>query len=363
LRVHGGPVLDELRALGIDAADLLDFSVNLNPYGPAPAMIEAILSAAIDVYPDPTAAKARAALARSCAVSPDQIVLGNGGAELLWTLARVLARPGQTVLMVEPTFSEFRAAAKVAGATIVEWRAAPDTGFAFDAGAVVKSVRACAARALYLCSPNNPTGSIVRASEVSALASALPEVQVILDQAFLSLSEHHSDGAVALPANVIRVRSLTKEHTIPGVRVGYLLATPALAAAIEAARPAWTTSAAAEAAALASVNLTSFVDESRRRLLSDRQELVAGLRAIDLSPVPTRTTFCVVPVPNGARLRESLLVRHRLLVRDCASFRLPGYIRLAARPQADRARLLAALKEELAAVRVAAPTKRATRSG
>ncbi|HEX3694053.1 MAG TPA: histidinol-phosphate transaminase [Polyangia bacterium] len=347
-RVHGGPKLDELHALGIaSAADLIDFSVNLNPYGPAPAMVQAIRSATVDVYPDPTALPAREALARSCAVSPDQIVLGNGAAELLWTLARVLAGPGRTVVIVEPTFSEFRAAAKMAGATVVEWRAPPETGFAFDVDAIAQSVRACAARALYLCSPNNPTGSIARASEVSALAAALPDRHLILDQAFLSLSEHYSDGAVRLPANVVRVRSLTKEHTIPGVRVGYLLATPALAAAVEASRPPWTTSAAAQAAALASVSLTSFVDDSRRRLLNDRRELVVDLDAAGLSSAPTATTFCLVSVPSGARLRESLLVRHRILVRDCASFGMPSYIRLAARPAAERARLVAALKDEL----------------
>jgi histidinol-phosphate/aromatic aminotransferase/cobyric acid decarboxylase-like protein len=346
-RVHGGPRLNELDALGIDPGDVLDFSVNVNPYGPAPAMVAAIQSAKIDVYPESTAGQARQALAAHNHVRPDQLVLGNGGADLLWTLARVLVSPGQTVLMVEPTFSEFRAAAAVARGRLAEWRAAAATGFAVDVAALVQRARDCGAVALYLCSPNNPTGSILRATEVSALAAALPDVHVVLDQAFLSLSDHHGDSVVPLPENVIRVLSLTKEHAIPGVRVGYLIATPRIAATIEAARPAWTTGAAAQAAALTSVNLTSFVEASRNRMLNDRKELVIGLRALGLSPVPTTTTFCVVSTPDGARLRETLLVRHRILVRDCASFGMPDYLRLAARPASDRTRLLSALKEEL----------------
>src|SRR5687768_2805436 len=106
VRVHGGPQDDELRALEIDPATLVDFSVNTNPYGPCAALVEAIRTAPIDRYPDPTARAAREVLARTLDASPDELALGNGAADLLWTLARVLVRPGTNVLMVEPTFCE-----------------------------------------------------------------------------------------------------------------------------------------------------------------------------------------------------------------------------------------------------------------
>src|SRR5882672_9838063 len=97
LRAHGGLVADELAGMGIAANDVLDFSVNLNPYGPAPAMREAIRSARIDLYPDATSSHARAALARDCGVAADRIALGDGGAGLLWSLARLLLAPGDAV--------------------------------------------------------------------------------------------------------------------------------------------------------------------------------------------------------------------------------------------------------------------------
>jgi histidinol-phosphate/aromatic aminotransferase/cobyric acid decarboxylase-like protein len=350
-RVHGGPVAEELRALGVAAGEILDFSVNLNPYGPAPAMLEAIRGARVDEYPDPTARPARQALAAANGLTAERIVLGNGGAELLWTLARVLVAPGRTAVTVEPTFSEFGAAVTAGHGAVVAWRAGPERGFAVDLPAVAATARGCAAAALYLCAPNNPTGRMVGADEIAALARRLPEVTLIIDQSFLSLDEHHAQAAAALPENVVRVRSLTKEHAIPGVRVGYLVAAPAIAAAVEMARPAWTTGAAAQAAALASCHLTAFVAESRQRLVADRRALDAGLRELGLSPVPSSAPFCVVRTSHAdeagaAPLRRALLSRHGILVRDCASFGMPGYLRLGARPAADRRRLLGALRAE-----------------
>src|SRR5262245_24357896 len=93
LRGHGGAQEGELRALGLDPASIIDFSTCLNPYGPCPAMMRAVRSAPIDCYPDPTARVARVALADVLDVDPDELVLGNGAADLLWTIARTLVRP------------------------------------------------------------------------------------------------------------------------------------------------------------------------------------------------------------------------------------------------------------------------------
>jgi histidinol-phosphate/aromatic aminotransferase/cobyric acid decarboxylase-like protein len=340
-------VADELQQLGISRDDVLDFSVNLNPYGPHREMIEAIGRARLDVYPDSSARLARERLGRSLAVAPERIVVGNGAADLLWTLARVLVGPGQTALMVEPTFSEFRAAVGMAHGRIAEWRASPEHDFAVDVEAIIATVRSTGATAIYLGAPNNPTGAPVSVTEIIHMAERLPRATLVLDQAFLSLSESHADAAVDFPDNVVRVRSLTKEHTMPGVRVGFLVASAPIAAAVERARAAWTTGAGAQAAAAASVDLETFVADSRARMLADRRRLVEQLRALGLAPASTVTSFCIVPVADGAALRGRLLARHRILVRDCASFGLPDHIRLGARPHAETDRLVTALAEEL----------------
>jgi histidinol-phosphate aminotransferase len=346
-RIHGGPQDDEIRSLGIDLAQLLDFSVNTNPYGPCPAVVESIRAAAIDRYPDPTGRSVREAMAQLLGLSPDEIALGNGAAELLWTLVRALLHPGAPALVVEPTFCEFRAAASAVGAQVFEYRAHEADQFLIDLDAVARMIRTHEVQVVYLCLPNTPTGVVLPAVDVATWAEAHPQTVVILDQSFLSLCERFEDADIHMPPNVVRVRSLTKDHAIPGVRVGYIVATPEIVARVEEQRPAWSTSSISQAAALVACREHRFVEQSRRKLLADRTRMISRLRGLDLSPLESTTPFFLVRVAEATELRMRLLARHHILVRDCASFDMPDFIRLAARPEPDCERLVAALKEEL----------------
>lgn len=347
-RAHGGLDEAELGALGLAPDALLDFSASTNPYGPSPDMQRALQEAAVGRYPDVRGHRARQALSAASGAALEELVLGNGAADLLWSLARCLLGRGQRVCIVEPTFSEFRSAARSLGAPISEWRSRAEDAFALDLGAVSQQVRATGATVLYVCQPNTPTGQTASAAALHDFAAAHPELCLVLDQSFLSLSEHHADAAVRFPHNVVRVRSLTKDHGIPGVRVGYAIARPELCRAIEAGRPAWTTSAFAQAAVLQCCREAAFVEQSRQRLLQDRRELARGLASLGIEAFPSTTTFLLARAPDLARLRPRLMTRHHVVVRDCTSFGLPGFMRLGAKPAEARARLFAALREELA---------------
>ena len=345
-RVHGGPIASELAALGLAAADVIDFSVNVNPYGPAPAVAAAARAADVSRYPDPRAEAVRAALAARWRVDPDGVLFAHGAAELLWDLARHVARAGRRALVVEPAFSEFRVALAAAGVEAVEWRADVEHGLSVDLDAVSERLARSGAGAAYLAAPTSPAGAPVPAADVARLARAHPGVLLVLDESFLALSDRHADADVPLPSNVARVRSLTKEHAIPGLRLGYLLADPGLVAALDAARPAWSTSAPAQAAALATLAEERFVAESRARLACDRDALRFGLARLGLEALPSVAPYLVFHAGDAAALRRRLLAR-RVLVRDCASFGLPGLVRVAARPARDREVLLASLEKEL----------------
>lgn len=344
VRVHGGPDFDELRVRGIAPETLVDFSVNVNPYGPTSFMREALRNAAIDRYPDPTATRARRALGVIWSVTPDAIVLGAGAAELLWGIVRATVRAGEPMVIVEPTFSEVRAAAETVGAVVHEVRATEDESFQHEPGRLVQTVKERQARLVYLCAPNNPTGSAWPIGEIAAMVRACPRAMFVIDQSFLSLSDRHEDSTSALPDNAVRVRSLTKDHAIPGARVGAAIATPAFASALERGRPAWSTGAATQAAALAAAGEQEFVHASRVRLVADRAALTAGLTALGLSWITSSTVFVLVRVGDGRAVRARLLERHHMLVRDCASFGLPAYIRIAVRGAAETGRLLEALR-------------------
>jgi histidinol-phosphate/aromatic aminotransferase/cobyric acid decarboxylase-like protein len=345
-RVHGGPDRDELAGLGLDAAALLDFSVNVNPYGAAPAVLAAVRSARLDVYPDDGATLARQSLAAAWGVPAEAIAVGNGAAELLWTSVGLLCPPGETLLVVEPTFCEPALAAAAKGARVVPVRAAAADDFAIDPAAVISAARQARAAAVYLCNPQNPTGRVLPSRTVADLATALAPAALLLDEAFLAVSTHFADARVVLPANVVRVRSFTKEHALPGLRLGALLAPPAFVRLLHAARPAWTVSAPAQAAitAIAADDVhQGFVAGIRERWLADTRALSAELTAIGLMPLPTDTVYLLCPVGDGARVRRRLLREHQVLVRDAASFGLPALVRLGGRPAADRQRLISAL--------------------
>jgi histidinol-phosphate/aromatic aminotransferase/cobyric acid decarboxylase-like protein len=345
-RLHGGPDAAELRALGVEGGPLIDFSVNVNPYGPAPAVAAAARGADIARYPEAGAAAVRAALASRWGCRPEGVLFAHGATEILWALARHLARAGDPVLVVEPAFSELRTALEASGASAVGWRPAAGVGASLDPAEVVEAMARARASACYLATPTSPLGQAVPSPVIEALASSLPRARFVLDESFLALSDHHADAEHPLPSNVLRLRSLTKEHAIPGLRAGYLLAEPALVAALDAARPSWSTSAPAQAAALAAIPEDSFVAESRRRLAADREALRSGLASLGVAAWPSSAPYLAFPAAEAARLRRRLLAK-RILVRDCASFGLPGVIRVAARPAADRGLLLAALAEEL----------------
>jgi len=346
-RTHGGLHDAELSALQLAPADVLDFSVSCNPYGPHPEVLRAIRDADATRYPDPHALPARRALGQALELDGARIALGNGACDLLWTLARQLVRPGERVVIAEPAFCEFRTAAERAGARIVCVRAEPDADFALDLPAALAVARASRARVLYLCTPSTPAGAALPARDLVTAAREHPALTFVVDQSFLALSERFSDAQVELPDGVIAVRSLTKEHAIPGVRVGYLLAAASQVRELDAHRPAWPVSAHAQAAVIATCRTGPFVAESRARLLEDRRRLAARLRELGLDPVPSTTCYLLARVGRAAELRARLLARHGILVRDCSSFGLPEHIRVGARPLADCERLLAALRQEL----------------
>jgi histidinol-phosphate/aromatic aminotransferase/cobyric acid decarboxylase-like protein len=350
VRIHGGPDPEELERLGLGTLDLdqlLDVSVNVSPYGRLQTLDDAIRAARLDRYPELQGGRARRALAAAWEVSAERVALGNGAAELLFTLVQLLCAGGRTLLTVEPTFSEPAAAVRACGGRLASLRVGEDDDFQVDVAAVADAAHACEAAAVYLCNPQNPTGRALPIEQVAALAEALARQRatLIVDEAFLSVSNRWEDARRSLPAQVVRVRSFTKEHGVPGLRLGALMGPVQLVQRLEAARPSWTVGAAAQAAVAvcATSEAEAHVARVRERWRQDTVDLASELNSAGYAVVPTDTVFLLIRVANATELRRRLLVDHQILVRDCTSFGLPGHVRLAGRPKSDRQRLLAAL--------------------
>src|SRR5262249_39743517 len=198
---------------------MIDFAQALNPYGPHPDVLAAARAAALDRAPERTAVEARHALAELAGADPDGIVLGNGASDLLWTCARALVPSGAWLRIAEPTRGEFRAAALACNARVLDWRADPRTGFAIQ----LEALASTRADVLHLANPNSPTGASVPLAEVARMAARVPKTRIILDESFLSLSERAGEARTPMPENVVRIRSLTHDHALPGLRLGYVI--------------------------------------------------------------------------------------------------------------------------------------------
>lgn len=341
--MHGAFDYAELARLGLDTGALIDFSANSNPYGPSPAVTAALAAVDPACYPDRECLYLRRALADHLTVPPEQIVVGNGAAEILWLVAFTFFRPGDRALILGPTFGEYARMAQLMGAQIVHWQADPADDFAIDVGAVAAQIESIRPRLVFVCNPNNPTGAVVDVGAITAWAVASPHALFVVDEAYIAFAERMTPvHTLGLP-NLLSVRSMTKEYALAALRLGYAVGTPSLIAALAAARPPWNVNAYAQAAGLAALGDPSYLQRTLAQLRAAKSDLVAGLIGQGYAPVPSATNYFLLPVDDGARLRARLLAQG-LLVRDGTSFGLPQHIRIAARRPEENDRLIQALE-------------------
>lgn len=354
---HGALDYRELEQLGFHAEDILDFSVNVNPYGPSPRVREALAKTTIERYPDRACLELCRTLLEtelsSTDLSEDAIVCGNGASELIWAIARAYLRPGQHAALLGPTFGEYRAASQAAGATVVEYRATEGTSFSYDCAAVASWICQERPALVWLCNPNNPTGTWLSQSNLVHLLEACQQVQAVLviDEAYWHfLVPREAFSALDLlpvcqDAPLIVLRSLTKDLALAGLRLGYAaVSSVTMAQHIGAQLPSWNVNAFAQQAGIAALKDQAYLRITLAQLEAERQAFLDALQETRLQILPSRTHFCLLAVGDATRVRQRLLAKH-LLVRDCTSFGLPRYIRVATRPKAHWQRLLQVLQE------------------
>jgi L-threonine-O-3-phosphate decarboxylase len=342
--VHGGIDLGELLALGLCPDDVLDFSANVNPYGPSPTVREALAGTPLDRYPDRECLELRAALSDSLGIPPACILPGNGASELIWLAALAFLHPGDRVLVLGPTFCEYARAARLKQARVFTWRAPQEQGFVPDLAVIAGRLRSLRPRLVFLCNPNNPTGVVLPPDEVAAWARQHPRTLFVVDEAYLAFAAGLDSALAFAEENVLVLRSLTKDCGLAGLRLGYAVGADSLIGALRQAQPPWSVNAVAQAAGVAALRDPDHRRASLERLAQAKQGLVAGLIRLGLEPVPSAVHFFLLRVGNGAAFRQSLL-RRGILVRDCASFGLPTHVRIAARRPEENERLLTAIRE------------------
>lgn len=324
---HGGAVPPAWRSEGLGRWS--DFSVNTNPLGAPPGLTRLLTRSLLERYPEPDSWSAREALAAHLGLEPQQIVLGNGAVELIRLVAQALLAQGDAAVIPVPAFGEYVPACQIAGSRIVPVTIEEQQGFRIEPDLLVDAARRADARVLFLCNPHNPTGQLLPYGAVASLLSSLPDTVIVVDEAYMSFAPGgwRSEDLLA-PGNIVILRSLTKDCGLPGLRLGYALAPAPLADLLNRIRPPWNVNSLAQAAVPYLLRQQGHVDRGVELALVARDYLMAGFSALGYGVLPTDAHFFLVKVEMATEFTRRLW-RKGFLVRDCTSFGLPQYVRIA----------------------------------
>jgi L-threonine-O-3-phosphate decarboxylase len=342
--VHGSLNLRELRELGLCPEDVLDFSANINPYGTLPSVRAAIARVPLDVYPDREGLELRAVLVESLGAAAERILLGNGAAELIWLAALAFVRAGDRVLVLGPTFCEYARAATLLGADVANWLAREETNFDPEREQIACRLESMRPQLVFVCNPNNPTGAVLSPEVIAGWARQHPRTLFIVDEAYLPFANGLGSALTFAVENVLVLRSMTKDFGLAGLRLGFAVGDERVIELLRRVQPPWSVNALAQAAGVAALRDSAYRQRALEWLAQAKQDLIVGLARLGLESVPSATHFFLVRVGDGAVFRAALLMRG-ILIRDCASFGLPAYVRIAARRPEENARLLTAIRE------------------
>ncbi len=341
--LHGGPDRAELKAMGHTPESVLDFSVCTNPFPPPSAVRKVLRTAAVNQYPDSLATEFRECLATRLGVTPDNILAGSGTTELIRLIALTYFRPGDSVLVLEPTYSDYKVASQIAGAGVISQRGREADNFALNVEETVGLIKRHHPRGIFICNPNNPTGQYFSRPEVEMVLDAGKEGLVILDEAYINFVDGNWSAIDLIGrGNLVILRSMTKDYALTGLRLGYAVAGGDIISALRRVCPPWNVNIMAQKAGVAALNDTDYLELCQRKMAPVKRFLVEELERIGFAALPSRTHFFLVRVGRAKSFREALL-RQGILVRDCASFGLPEYVRIAARTMPECRRLIRAI--------------------
>lgn len=333
---HGAIDFAELAAWGIDPDNIIDFSVNSNPFGPTKAVREACQTVPIDRYPDKVCLALRGALSDHLKQPQENILVGNGTAELFWLLAFAVLRPSDQVLILGPTFGEYQRNARLVGGQIHMWRALPENEFAIVPAEIEKKLADLQPKVVHICNPNNPTGQIVQLSDLDRWASRYPETLFVIDEAYLQFVSGMASATTLGRENLLVLRSMTKDYGLAGLRLGYAVGAPALIQGMAGAQIPWSVNGMAQAAGLAALATHDETLLALNRLTQVAEQFRADLRAAGYQPSPSYTHYFLMAVGDGRVWREARL-KEGMLVRLCESYGLDAYVRIATRlPEENR---------------------------
>jgi len=330
--------------MGLAPDEILDFSVSSNPFLSPSGVRKALSTIVIERYPDSEAAEFRQCLSVKLGVVPGNILAGSGAMELIRLIALTYFRPGDSVLILEPTFGEYKVACCIAGVEVVSQRGREEAGFASRIEETVNLIRQLRPRAVFICNPNNPTGQYLSRQDVEMVLDTCGDGLLILDEVYIAfVDESWSSIDLISRGNIVIVRSMTKDYALAGLRLGYAVANEGIINALRRVRPPWNVNVVAQKAGVVALENADYLERCQRETAKAKRFLMDELDRLGFILVPSSTNYFLVKVTNAQDFRTALL-RHGILVRDCTSFGLLQYVRIAARTMPECQKLIATIQ-------------------
>ena len=344
--VPGKPIEEVERELGL--TDVVKMASNENPLGPSPLAVEAIKEylPKISLYPDGNSYYLKKALADRFGLEENNIVIGNGADELIILLGAAYLNPGDEIIMAQPSFSEYEFSARLMDAVTVR---VPSKDYRHDLKAMTEAITA-KTKIVYVCNPNNPTGTIITHEELQQFLKELPPgVLVVIDEAYYEYVEDSSFPRslefMEKGYNILILRTFSKIYGLAGLRVGYGMAKEEIIADLNTVSEPFNVNSLAQVAARAALDDQGHLDAVRKINASGKEYLTQEFTKMGLFHLPTEANFIFVEVGVDSKELFQKLLHKGVIIRTGDIFGYPQFIRVSISTEKANRLFIKALQE------------------
>lgn len=345
----GKPIWEVQQEYGLD--HVIKLASNENSLGPSPKALQAIQKQLPDLhrYPDERASGLTQALAEHLGLAANQFIVTNGGDELIMLISRAYLEPGDEIVVPEPTFSEYEFGAFLMSGTVI--RVPLREQFAFSVDDILAAITE-RTKIVYLCTPNNPTGTYISELEMKNLLDRLPaRVLVVIDTAYrhYATASDYSDGIdyIKMGYPVITLNTFSKIYGLAGIRVGYGSASEGIIQTLLQVKEPFNVNVLAQAAASAALGDEEHVQSSCSMNEQGREQIYEGLTRLSIPYSESMSNFILAELGEHAEILYYKLLENGVIVRYAKGWGLPRHIRISVGTSEENQRFLEVLEEIL----------------